>query len=355
MNFCVFLSIFLLLFSLSNSSKTCKKLDTILQWDPKKCSTLENFLGTKRPIYIIYDVNPFEGFNLRRDVYIRWAVLTKHLQRIPLFRDVRLVLPPYPRLYHWKSSAFNQENLSWDMFFDLHSMKKFAPVFDFTEFLEEVDVFSPSKRLTVPIDKIFQLQHFEEMFENGVFIDKFEYHNCSRAEVSPGDFLQQTNIHGKDFVCLKFQGSASLLTNVLKKEIRSYNDPWPKVFFFLSGEIVLHDNWGNQEFWRARRSMRFSNDLMAIAKDFRLSRLNSTDETEKVNRPVDWRLEKETREAIGGDYVCAHLRRGDFVFGREKTIPSMKSAANQIKQVLKELGLKKVFIASDCSPFGMFF
>lgn len=241
------------------------------------------------------------------------------------------------------------------MFFDLSSMRKFAPVLDYTEFLEEVEVYSPpSDRLVVPIDKTFQLQHFENMFENGVFIDKFEYHNCSRAEVSPGDFLQQTNIDSKQFVCLRFQGSASLLTNVLRKEMRNFQDPWPKVFFFLSGEIVLHDNWGNQEFWRARRSMRFSNDLISIAKDFRISKFNSTDESEKVHRPADWRHEQEMREAIGGDYVCAHLRRGDFVFGREKTIPSMKSAANQIKLVLKELNLKKVFISSDCSPFGMF-
>lgn len=278
-----------------------------------------------------------------------------HLKRISIFNDVRLVLPPYPRLYHWKSRAFNQDNLPWDIFFDLHSMRKFAPVLDYTEFLEEVRVFSPpSPKLVVPVDKTFQLQHFENMFENGVFIDKFESHNCSRSEVFPGNFLEQTNIQTKKFVCLRFQGSASLLTNVLKKEMKFVKDPWPKMFLFLSGEIVLHDNWGNQEFWRARRSMRFSNDLMAVAKDFRLSKLNSTDETEKVHRPIDWRREEESREAVGGDYICAHLRRGDFVYGREKTIPSMKSAASQIKEVLKELNLKKVFIASDSSPFGRF-
>lgn len=278
-----------------------------------------------------------------------------HLKRISMFNDVRLILAPYPRLYHWKSRAFNQENLPWDIFFDLHSMRKFAPVLDYTEFLEEVKVFSiPSPKLVVHVDKTFQLQHFENMFENGVFIDKFEYHNCSRSQVSPGDFLEQTNIQTKDFVCLRFQGSAGLLTNVLKKEMKLVKDTWPKVFLFLSGEIVLHDSWGNKEFWRARRSMRFSNDLMAIAKDFRLSKLNSTDERENVRRPVDWRQEEESRDAIGGDYICAHLRRGDFVYGREKTIPSMKSAANQIKQALKELDLKRVFVASDCSPFGRF-
>lgn len=229
-------------------------------------------------------------------------------------------------------------------------MKKFAPILDYSEFLEEAKIFNPpSKRLTIEIDKTFQLQHFENMFENGVFIDKFEYHNCSKKK---GDFLQQKNLETKHFLCLKFQGSASMLTRVLKKELKAATDPWPKLFLFLNGEIVLHDNWGNEEFWRARRSMRFSKELMNTAKDFRLRKLNSTDKYEGISRPVNWMDEKEYRGALGGDYICAHLRRGDFVHGREKSIPSMKSAANQIKKILKELNLKKIFIASDCSPFG---
>jgi len=30
--------------------------------------------------YLLYDVNPSEGFNLRRDVYLRMAVLVAHLR-----------------------------------------------------------------------------------------------------------------------------------------------------------------------------------------------------------------------------------------------------------------------------------
>ena len=34
----------------------------------------------KKPVrYILYDVNPGEGFNLRRDVYMRMAVFVKKL------------------------------------------------------------------------------------------------------------------------------------------------------------------------------------------------------------------------------------------------------------------------------------
>ena len=32
--------------------------------------------------YLMYDLNPQEGFNLRRDVYIRIAVFIKRLQQL---------------------------------------------------------------------------------------------------------------------------------------------------------------------------------------------------------------------------------------------------------------------------------
>jgi hypothetical protein len=39
--------------------------------------------GSLKPIrYILYDVNPGEGFNLRRDVYMRMAVFVKKLNKV---------------------------------------------------------------------------------------------------------------------------------------------------------------------------------------------------------------------------------------------------------------------------------
>lgn len=55
------------------------------------------------------------------------------------------------------------------------------------------------------------------------------------------------------------------------------------------------------------------------------------------------------RKAIGGDYLCVHMRRADFVYGREAQLPTLRSVANQIKRALAELGLHKVYLSSDCS------
>lgn len=55
------------------------------------------------------------------------------------------------------------------------------------------------------------------------------------------------------------------------------------------------------------------------------------------------------RGALGGEYLCAHMRRADFVYGRESQLPSLRSVANQIKRALAQLGLHRVYLSSDCS------
>lgn len=58
---------------------------------------------------------------------------------------------------------------------------------------------------------------------------------------------------------------------------------------------------------------------------------------------------QEHHSSKGGNYVCAHLRRADFLQGREETTPTLRSAATQILVKLKELHLKNVFLSSDCT------
>lgn len=105
----------------------------------------------------------------------------------------------------------------------------------------------------------------------------------------------------------------------------------------LNAETVLHDHWGDREFWRARMSMRFNDNIIRAADDFARQAFNH------IPAP------SHNASNQGGDYVCAHLRRADFIYGREKTTPSLRSAADQIKEALRQLRLRDVFISSDCS------
>lgn len=62
--------------------------------------------------------------------------------------------------------------------------------------------------------------------------------------------------------------------------------------------------------------MRFSNRLYALANEFRQDHFHSNDEEDATVLPDDWRDEDPARIAKGGNYICGHLRRQDFLFGR---------------------------------------
>lgn len=83
--------------------------------------------------YLLYDVNPPEGFNLRRDVYIRMASLVKTLRKDG--GDWVLVLPPWGRLYHWQSPNIYQIRIPWGEFFSLTSLQANVPVIEYEEFI----------------------------------------------------------------------------------------------------------------------------------------------------------------------------------------------------------------------------
>lgn len=121
-------------------------------------------------VFILYSVNPVEGFNLRRDVYLRMAIFLKQLRLVKGFSNAYLVLPSFHHLYHWKSN-FRQSNMFWNHFFDLESLKRYTEILDMWEFF---NILQSNAQHQVEIDQVFRLQQFEEMFENGVFVDKFE-------------------------------------------------------------------------------------------------------------------------------------------------------------------------------------
>ncbi|XP_055386490.1 GDP-fucose protein O-fucosyltransferase 2 isoform X2 [Condylostylus longicornis] len=306
---------------------------------------VKNITQIKPNLYILYEVNPSEGFNLRRDVYIRMAVFLKNLKTQDKFKSAKLVLPPFTKLFHWKSHDIQQDFITWKHFFDLDSLSIFTDIIDYDDFLEEIGLTFEDP---LTIDIIFQLQHFKEMFENGVFIDKFKIEACDKKNFNIKSVFNKWNCIERKFLCLKFQGTTKLLLKVINfayKTIRTR----PAIIMFLNAEIFLHEQWGSQKFWMARRSMRFNKNLVEEADKFRLKNFNSTNNLDLVQRPHNWKDEIYYRGAKGGPYLCAHLRRGDFLNGRENLIPTLKSAAIQIKGKLKELNYTKVFLSSDCT------
>ncbi|XP_017884644.1 GDP-fucose protein O-fucosyltransferase 2 [Ceratina calcarata] len=307
-----------------------------------KCNIQSRY---SRNRYILYDVNPPEGFNLRRDVYVRVAVFINNLIKEEEEFKWQLVLPPWGNLYHWQSKHIgSQRQLPWGLFFNIPSLRKYIPVIEMHQFLHEF----PSESGQTQLDNVYVLQNDEEMFRTGKFEDKNEITKCTKelqyhkveANRYGGYFWGYRNVTSRMVKCLKFHGFISSLKQNLKPNVY-------RSIAFDYMEIALHDSYGSREYWRARRSMRYNSELYSIANKYRETFLNSTNDRDKTKRPDDWTKEKKRRNAVGGAYLSVHLRRRDFLVGRSSMVPTIKSVALQLKEKLNELKLNTLFVATD--------
>uniref|UniRef100_A0A6I8N112 GDP-fucose protein O-fucosyltransferase 2 n=1 Tax=Ornithorhynchus anatinus TaxID=9258 RepID=A0A6I8N112_ORNAN len=164
--------------------------------------------------YLLYDVNPPEGFNLRRDVYIRVASLLKTLLKT---EDWVLVLPPWGRLYHWQSPDIHQVRIPWSEFFDLPSLNKNIPAIEYEQFIAESG--GPF------IEQVYVLQSYAEGWKEGTWEEKIDERPCidqllyskDKHEYYRGWFWGYEETRGLKVSCLSVQGSASVMAPVLLK------------------------------------------------------------------------------------------------------------------------------------------
>lgn len=269
---------------------------------------------------------------------MRMAIFAKKLHE--KHKNYYLVLPPWPHLYHWQSQDISeQDRLPWSLFFNIQSLSSFAPVFEMSEFLQTGQ--------TV-IDKVYVLQHFEDTFTTGNFEDRLKIEPCQnrflykkdeKKNIFKGYFWGYSNITAKEAQCLSFHGHASQLIDFVVENKA-------KMIMFDHAEVVLHDRFGDKMYWDARKSMVFSDHLLEEAAKYRKNKFNSSEETDQT-------FPSKERNAIGGNYLCVHLRRKDFARGRSKEVPTIKGAAEQIKKALRDLNLDKVFVATDAPAQGV--
>ncbi|XP_026749235.2 GDP-fucose protein O-fucosyltransferase 2 [Galleria mellonella] len=261
---------------------------------------------------IFYDVNPPEGFNLRRDVYMRFAIMLSGAIKRGR-KNWRLILPPFHRLYHWRSMVEKNDPIPWSAFFDVESLKSFAPV------LEIYEIFGERKK--IKIDTLYVLLNFEDPFENGVFYEKWQIvKECDYD----GGFWGYKNITVGEIVCVRFQGKISKLWEIIMQH------PNDKKVMFAHGEIPLHDSYGTKIYWDCRKSMKFNTNLIEVAKEY-------------IFENLDCNIEKCE------SYISVHWRRQDFAYSRSSDVPSIDGTITQIDAAFKKHApnIKKVFIASD--------
>lgn len=92
--------------------------------------------------------------------------------------------------------------------------------------------------------------------------------------------------------------------------------------------MVLHNYYGGKEYWTLRKSMQFSDNLHDIAMAFK-------------------------KKILKHDYMCAHLRRRDFLYGHPNDVPSIKESSRQIREKLSFLNkVDTIYIATDAPIIG---
>ncbi|TKR64379.1 hypothetical protein L596_024925 [Steinernema carpocapsae] len=265
--------------------------------------------------FLIYDVNPGEGFNLRRDVYMRIANTVRLLRERGL--NYVLVLPPWGNLYHWQR---RERKKLWGEFFDLQSLNEFVPVMEFEEFLKENGPM---------IDKVIYLQNYAEGWSNGNFEMKSDERDCISADryykkedaLWRGIFFSYENVRTKELICLSIQGQSKTLANAIEDKYASSSS-----IFIDRGETILHDEFGGFDYWAARKSMQYSKEVQDLSKNF---------------------INQELKEA----FMCVHLRRRDFVRSHGKDIPSIEGSAKQIAKLAKKEKLKLLYLSTDAEDF----
>lgn len=190
--------------------------------NPYKWNKCALFDGETAPVFILYDVNTMEGFNLRRDVYIRLAVFISALRQSNVqYQNAFLVLPPFHQLYHWNVANQYADNsnqvIFWNHFFDLHSMNTYTPILDMWQYFELMrDCYNATDVDGIRIDHVFKLRHFQSMFESGRFTERFEVDTDGCDRRWHGQFIDlYGNFSIADVHCVQFQGSASLLKDLL--------------------------------------------------------------------------------------------------------------------------------------------
>ncbi|KAJ1347739.1 hypothetical protein KIN20_002881 [Parelaphostrongylus tenuis] len=258
--------------------------------------------------FLFYDVNHGEGFNLRRDVYMRIANTVRLLREAG--EPFTLVLPPWGGLYHWKQPNIR---LKWSEFFDVESLNEFVPVMEFENYLQEYGRSIDQARVCIGKKEIYGMDGF---------------------------FLRRSP--SKEFECISIQGDSETLKKLI---LDRYSDS--SSIFFDRAEAILHQHYGDVYYWQARRSMRYAKHLVEVGDAFRKSQLESTDEQDRTKLAASFLEDVKNRNAAGGNFLCAHWRRRDFMRVHGDELPSINGTAKQLNELTEKVGVTRIFLATD--------
>ncbi|KAF8572297.1 hypothetical protein P879_00123 [Paragonimus westermani] len=359
--------------------------------------------------YILYDVFQGEGFNLRRDVYIRMANLVRLLRRNAFdygsdISNWTLVLPPWGPLPHWMA-AYNQFDrklkgesgevpradfigIPWSQYFDLSSLSQVLPVLEFSDFLRSIQNAHPDTVPTVDLalhlipDPVFGLSQKERGVKFCADPIRNLYTTFPSSQDPPFHLFPHLSsdwglevLFAARYDCITGDLEVKLLAPFIGRLINeSKGNTRIRSIYVNSAESIIHGHFSewSKEYWTVRRSMVFSLHLRQLGDDFRMRALNSSDIPDRTlpPSPVPGRTNSShwlrphwpLAPAIGGPYVAVHWRCGDYVSASANpwaNTPSPELLAEQILHVMElvnnnsSVPITKVFLSTDGSEIDV--
>lgn len=145
------------------------------------------------------------------------AVFLKLLRAKSGYSNAKLVLPPFQRLYHWKSSDILQTHVFWNHFFNLKSLKLFTAVIDAWEYFEEIRKLTSHS--TAVIDHLFKLKNFDDFFdENGKFYEKYQIESSKVGRIHDNKlYFGYENFTVKQEHIVSYQGNVMMVHEMMEQ------------------------------------------------------------------------------------------------------------------------------------------
>ena len=141
------------------------------------------------------------------------------------------------------------------------------------------------------IDVVYYLQGYKEGWKSGEFKEKMDLRECLTSipyykdedgGSFKGPFWRYEQTRASQVDCLSVQGTTRIMRDFIEDSSKF------DTIMLDRAENLLHEYFGGVEYWSVRRSMRFSQELVTLAKDFRAEKLNSTDEEDGTSLPLMW-------------------------------------------------------------------
>eukprot|EP00123_Amoebidium_parasiticum_P006971 comp17787_c0_seq1/m.17837 comp17787_c0_seq1/g.17837 ORF comp17787_c0_seq1/g.17837 comp17787_c0_seq1/m.17837 type:complete len:473 (-) comp17787_c0_seq1:93-1511(-) len=294
--------------------------------------------------YLLYRVNPGEGSNLRKDVMGRMIALMQSLNK----HKWTLVLPPIRYVPHWhdlrwkvpvvtgeraKDRALAEREgttvfPSWTEMVEIDNMQKIVDVIDYDDFIKE---HGPVVNLTAHVLSKREIDFSKPLT---AVISDCSLWNQSNCNYDIPDFTVENGmwhycpLRTTHTTCVVGPASMTEMVPLMENELAGNPEEGKPHSVMLSRieTMMWPYMWSGDDYWKIRQHYVFTKELVDVARKFK----------------ADHGMED-------GKYLAIHLRRGDFLYARGDKLPNLEEVAVQLKPIMDQRGLTKLFVATDAS------